>query len=131
MVRAAAQTLGLDETQADQFVRKFGLTETKLEGQVLKALKPVMDQLVAEISKSVTFFQGQYPTVQFEKLILTGGTTAMPELLPYLSTAIGLKVEVANSWIKIGYPANLQEQLMGLSTRFGVAAGLAERDMLS
>jgi type IV pilus assembly protein PilM len=131
MVRAAAQGLGLDEAQADQFVRKFGLTQTKLEGQVYKALKPVLDQLVEELDKSVKFFQGQYPTIKFEKLVLTGGTTAMPELPTYLSTAVGLPVEIANAWAKVGYAASLQDALMGNATGFGVAVGLAERDMLA
>ena len=98
MVRAAAQGLGLDEAQADQFVRKFGLTQTKLEGQVHKALKPVLDQLVGELDKSVKFFQGQYPTVKFEKLVLSGGTTGKTELPTFLSTAVGLPVEIANAW---------------------------------
>lgn len=130
MIKAAGQALGLDDVQADQFVRKFGLTQTKLEGQVLKALKPTIDQMISEIDKSIKFFSGNYPEVKFEKIILTGGTTAMPELPAYLSTAIGLKVEIANAWTKLAYPAQLQETLMGISTSYGVAAGLAERDLL-
>ncbi|HSX41020.1 MAG TPA: type IV pilus assembly protein PilM [Candidatus Saccharimonadales bacterium] len=130
MVAAAAQALGLDAAQADQFVRKFGLTQTKLEGQVLKALKPTIDQVTSEIDKSIKFFNGNYPEIKFEKIILTGGTTAMPELPAYLSTATGLKIEVANAWTKVAYPAQMQETLMGISTSYGVAAGLAERDLL-
>jgi type IV pilus assembly protein PilM len=129
-VKAVAQNLGLDDTQAEQFTHKFGLTQTKLEGQVLKAIKPSLDQLVGEIQKSVKFFQGQYPDIKLEKLVLTGGTTALPELPTYLSTATGLAVEIANSWTKVTYPASLQDQLMAVSTQYGVAVGLAERDVL-
>ena len=129
-IKAVGQNLGLDDAQAEQFTQKFGLTQTKLEGQVLKAIKPSLDQLVGEIEKSVKFFMGQYPEIKLEKLVLTGGTTALPELPTYLSTATGLAVEIANSWVKVAYPANLQDQLMAASTQYGVAVGLAERDLL-
>ncbi len=130
-VKSVAQNLGLDDEQADQFTRKFGLTQSKLEGQVLKAIKPSLDQLVAEIMKSIQFFAGQNPDVKLEKIVLTGGTTALPELPTYLSTATGLPLEISNAWSKVNYPANLQDTLMSLSTEYGVAVGLAERDLLS
>jgi type IV pilus assembly protein PilM len=130
IVRAAAQGLGLDATQADQFVRKFGLTQSKLEGQVLKAVKPVLDQLVGELDKSIKFFQDQYPTIKFEKMVLSGGTTKLPELPTFLSTATGLPVEIGNAWVKVSYSANLQNALMENASDFGVAVGLAERDLL-
>jgi type IV pilus assembly protein PilM len=129
-VKSVAQNLGLDETQADQFTRKFGLTQTKLEGQVYKAIKPSLDQLVGEIDKSVKFFTGQYPDAKLEKLVLTGGAIGIPELATNIATATGLNVEVANSWLKVGYHADLQNTLMGLSSEYGVAVGLAERDLL-
>lgn len=129
-IRAVAQNLGLDDAQADQFTKKFGLTQTKLEGQVLKAIKPSMDQLTAEISRSINFFVNQYPQVKLEKLVLCGGTTSLPELPTYLSTATGLPVEIGNAWAKVQYPSQLQNQLMGIATEFGVATGLAERDLL-
>jgi type IV pilus assembly protein PilM len=129
-VKAVAQNLGLDDVQADQFTRKFGLTQTKLEGQVFKAIKPSIDLLIGEIDKSIKFFASQYPEVKMEKIVLTGGTTALPELPTYLSTATGLAVEIANSWTKVGYPANLQNDLMQISTEYGVAVGLAERNLL-
>ncbi len=129
-MKSVAQNLGLDEAQADQFTRKFGLTQTKLEAQVYKAIKPSLDQLIGEIDKSVKFYSTQYPDIKMEKVILTGGTTSLPELNTYLSTATGLPVEIANAWTKIGYPASLQDTLMGLSVQYGVSAGLAERDVL-
>ena len=48
-----------------------------------------------------------------------------------LATAVGLPVEIANAWSKVGYAGNLQEALMGNATAFGVAVGLAERDALA
>ena len=129
-MKSVAQNLGLDDAQADQFTKKFGLTQTKLEGQVAKAIKPSLDQLVGEIQKSVKFFTEKYPDVKLEKAIITGGAVAMPELPANLASAIGLSVEIANPWVKVSYPAQLQDTLMGLGTSYGTAVGLAERDSL-
>ena len=92
-VKAVAQELGLDETQAAQFTAKFGLTQTKLEGQVFKAIKPNLDSLVGEIKKSIQFFTSRYAGQKLEKLVVTGGASSIPELAAYLATATGMPVE--------------------------------------
>lgn len=130
LVKAASQTLGLDEAQAEQFVQKFGLTQTKLEGQVFKAIKPSLDILVEEVQKSIKFFTGRYPSAKLEKLVLTGGTSNLLELPTYIATAIGLPVEIGNAWVNVSYPASLQEKLIGISNRYGVASGLAQRNFV-
>ncbi len=126
-LKVVSQGLGLDEVQADQFIKKFGLTQTKLEGQVYKAIKPSIDLLIEEVGKSIKFFATRYPEVKIEKLVLTGGSSQMLELPTYLANATRLPVEIANPWINIGYPASMHERLLGLAHTYGVAAGLAQR----
>lgn len=131
LVRSVAQNLGLDEVQATQFTYKFGLTQSKLEGQVYKAIKPTLDNLVSELDKSTKFFVGRYPDVKIEKLIVTGAPAALPELGPFLANSTGLPVEFGNAWINVSYPANLQDKLMSLSSEFAGAVGLAGRGYMS
>lgn len=130
LVKAVAQNLGLDEVQANQFTYKFGLTQSKLEGQVYKSIKPMLDNLVSEIEKSTKFFLSKYPEVMIEKLVVTGGAAALPELGPYLANSLALPVEFGNAWINVSYPANLQDPLMGLSSQYAVAVGLASRGLV-
>jgi type IV pilus assembly protein PilM len=130
LVRSVAQNLGLDDVQATQFTYKFGLTQSKLEGQVYKAIKPTLDNLVSEIEKSVKFFNSRYPDVKLEKLIVTGSAAALPELGPFLANSVGLPVEFGNAWVNVSYPANLQDKLMGMSSEYAAATGLAGRGMM-
>ncbi len=125
--KTTASALGLDETQAQQFAFRFGLSQSKLEGQVAKALKATVEGLGSEIDKSVKFFTGRYPSVKFEKLILTGTGSTLPQLDTALGKATGLPVEFGNAWANIAYPTNMQENLVALSTQYAAAAGLAER----
>jgi type IV pilus assembly protein PilM len=127
LVKAVAQNLGLDEIQASQFTYKFGLTQSKLEGQVFKAIKPTLDNLVSEIDKSVKFFNGRYPDVKIEKLVITGAASALPELGPFLANSTAMPVEFGNAWVNVSYPSGLQEKLMGLSSEYAAAVGLAGR----
>ena len=126
-VKSVSQNLGLDEVQADQFTSKFGLTQTKLEGQVYKAIKPSLDSLVSEIDKSIKFFKSQSPDVKIEKLVITGAAVTLPELAPYLATATGLPVEFGNAWVNVSYPSASQDALMGISKDYAAAVGLALR----
>jgi type IV pilus assembly protein PilM len=130
LVKAASQSLGLDEPQAEQFVHKFGMTQTKLEGQVFKAIKSSIDILVEETQKSIQFFTSRYPQAKLEKLILTGGTSALLELPTYIATALGLPVEIGNAWVNVAYPAGLQDKLVAVSNHYGVASGLAQRNFV-
>jgi type IV pilus assembly protein PilM len=130
LVRSVAQNLGLDEVQATQFTYKFGLTQSKLEGQVFKAIKPTLDSLVSEIEKSVKYFTGRYPDVKVEKLVVTGATSSLPELGPFLANSTGLPVEFGNAWVNVSYPSGLQDKLMSLSSEYAAAVGLAGRGYL-
>jgi len=127
LVRAVAQNLGLDEVQATQFTYKFGLTQSKLEGQVFKSIKPALDNLVSEVEKSVKYFGGRYPEVKLEKLIVTGGAASLPELGPFLANSTGMPVEFGNAWVGVSYPSGLQDKLMSLSSEYAAAVGLAGR----
>lgn len=127
LVRAVTQALGLEETQASQFMQKFGLTQTKLEGQVAKAMKPSLDALMSEVDKSIKYFLGQNTGIKIEKLIATGATSALPEFTTFLANASGLPVEFGNPWVNISYPAELQQDLMQNASTYAVAAGLALR----
>ncbi len=125
--RSLVQNLGIDDEQADQFMHKFGMDKTKIEGQVFKTLKTIVDQLVDEINKSITFFQEKNTSLKVEKIILTGGTAALPGLPLYIANSTGLTVEIGNAWQNISYPAELESSLASLSLSYGTAIGLSLR----
>lgn len=128
LTRVTSQNLGLDKVQAEQFIRKFGLTQTKLEGQVFKALKPLLDNVIEEINKSVKYYQEANPSERIEKIVITGGTAALPELPVYLANSVGFTVEIGNPWANISYVADMQDKLSSISLNYATAVGLAMRE---
>jgi type IV pilus assembly protein PilM len=79
IIRSAIAGLGVDAAQATQFVYKFGVSRDKLEGRVYNAIISVIDNLVAEIEKSIKFFQSRYPNLKLDRIIVTGGASTLPE----------------------------------------------------
>jgi type IV pilus assembly protein PilM len=127
IVRAAVQNLNIDQAQAEQFVFKFGMGKDKLEGQVYNSIIGTVDSLIAEIEKSIKFFQSRYPTSKLERIIVTGGASALPEFPLYLANKFGINVEIGNAWRNVSFPSGRQDELLAVSNHFAVAVGLAER----
>ena len=128
LVRAAAQSLSIDENQARQFVFKFGLNKNKLEGQIYNAIIGTVEILATEIEKSIKFFQTRYPQKQIDRVIVTGGASTLPEFPLYIANKFSINVEIGNAWRNVAYSQDRQNELMAISNSFGVAAGLAERN---
>ncbi len=129
IIRAATQNLNIDDKQAQQFVNKFGLSKDKLEGQIYNAIIGTIDILVTEMDKSIKFFQTRYPEMKIERIIMTGGASALPDFPLYVANKFGMNVEIGNAWRNVSFPADRQNELLAASNHFGVAAGLAERDI--
>lgn len=129
IIKSAMQNLNIDNKQAEQFVFKFGLSKDKLEGQVHQAIIGTVDILMNEVDKSIKFFQKRYgETMKLDRVIVTGGASALPELPLYIANKFGLNVEIGNAWRNVSFAADRQNELLAVSNHFGVAAGLAERE---
>lgn len=127
IIRSAVAGLGVDATQATQFVYKFGVSRDKLEGRVYNAIIGTIDSLVAELEKSIKFFQSRYPNVKLDRIIVTGGASTLPEFPLYVANRFGINVEIGNAWRNVSFPASRQNELLSISNHFTVACGLAER----
>lgn len=128
--RVISQNMGVDETNADQLMKKFGLQHDKLEGEVFGTIKPLIDHLLDEVGKSVKFLKDSDPNSTVSKIILTGGTSALPGLGMYIANASQMTVEIGNPWSNISYPADLQQSLASISLNYATALGLALRNFV-
>ncbi len=127
IVNAAAQNLSIDQSQAKQFILKFGLSRQKLEGQIYGAIIGVIDGLFTEIEKSIKFYQTRYPDTKISRLVVTGGASALPEFPVYLSNKFGIDIEIGNPWKNVSFDPARQNELLTIANHFSVAVGLAER----
>jgi type IV pilus assembly protein PilM len=127
LIRAAVQNLAIDPAQAEQFVLKFGLVKDKMDSQVYNAIIGTVDSLMLEIDKSIKFFQGRYPASKIERVIVSGGASALPELPLYIANKLNMNVEIGNPWRNVGFPESRKDELSAEANHMAVAVGLAER----
>ena len=127
LIKVAAQNLNVEPQQAAQFIMKFGLQADKLEGQVVRALESTIDQFVAEVTKSVKFFQTRYQSITLSSMIVSNYGVMIPGLAGYVAEKVGLKAEQGNPWQRVRVSTADQTKLQPLCAQFAVAIGLAQR----
>lgn len=125
--RAIAQNLGVNQAQAEEYKKTYGFQTTQLEGKVGVALDPVFRIISEEIKKSVSFYQSEGKGEAPSSLILTGGTSGLPEATPRLSKALGIEVSIGNPFARITIDAQTAKSLAGYAPLYSIAVGLAMR----
>ncbi len=127
LVRAIANGLNVRMDQARQFILKFGLDETQVEGQVFRVLSSYLDTYAAELAKSIRFFQTKYINGKVGGIILTNYGATIPLFPEYLEAKTGVPTVKGNPWQLVRTTADQQRILMNVAHEFAVVIGLSER----
>lgn len=125
--RAVAQSLGIDQGQAEEYKRTYGLSQSKLEGKVKKALDAVFRMVIDEIRKAIQYYQGEEKGEVPRSLILSGGTAGMPDIVSSLSKELGMEVVIGNPFSKVTVDPIAAKSLSGYAPLYSIAVGLAMR----
>lgn len=115
--------LSIDMNRAEELKRKNGLSA---QGEISDLLRPLVDKIISEIEKTIEEYINQGGTKPM-RIILNGGSAAMPGLSSYLQSALKIKVEKGNPFSNIEVPRELNETLAKDGPEFTVATGLALR----
>ncbi|MGB9698216.1 MAG: type IV pilus assembly protein PilM [Thermodesulfobacteriota bacterium] len=90
-------------------------------------MRPVLERLVGEISRSLEYFRAQISGKNIDRLLLCGGGANMKNMAFYLSQELRLPVERFNPWKFLPFdPQNIDPQtLEELGPQLALAAGVA------
>ncbi len=127
LVKSAKQNLNIEEQQAQQLLLKFGVAPDKLEGQLARAVASPLEQLIAEIQKSLKFFAAKYSNAGVGAILVSGYGSVLPGFVDLMSQRSGVAGQVATPWQHVNVAAGEQASLAPISSQFAVAVGLAER----
>lgn len=127
LIRTVVGALNVKEEQARQFILKFGLAQDKVDGQVFRALDSTLESFVAEISKSMRFFQSEYMRSPIGGIILSGFAGMIPFIAEYIEAKTGVPTSQGNPWQLVKVSPEQQMVLQPVASEFAVAIGLAER----
>ncbi len=124
--RALAQGLGFELSQAEEFKKTYGLEPDKLEGKIFEAIRPIMETIVGEMKRAISFYQEKFKDDHVDAVILSGGTARLPGMVVYVAQSLGIEAQLANPWVGI----RKEERFNVLDSEgatFSVAVGLALR----
>lgn len=127
--KAIEQRLSVDDKQATQFLLKFGVAQDKLEGQLYHAVESLLDQITAEITKSLSFFETKYPKIIIGSIIMSGYGETIPGFAAYVGSKTNRSTVASDPWSGISYPASAQEAIRAEGSAYVVAIGLAKRGL--
>lgn len=99
LTKTLETAIGLDATQAEQYKRSYGIDPAQFQGKVKDALLPALNIFVAEIRKSMQFYINQNPQDTVKRIILSGGTAALPNLVQHLTNELGVEVLVSAPFV--------------------------------
>ena len=95
LTKTLEQRVGLDAVQAEQYKRTYGLRTDQFEGKVGQALLPALQVLFAEVKNPIQFFVSQHTQAAAERIVLSGGSALLPDLVQYVATELGTEVLIA------------------------------------
>jgi type IV pilus assembly protein PilM len=123
--RAVSQTLGIEEIQAEEYKRTYGLSQNQLEGKIKAALDPIFRTVADEIKKAIHFYQSEEKGNSPGSAILSGGTAGMPDVASELTKLLGIEVVVGNPFSRINVDPQAVKSLSGYAPLYSIAVGLA------
>lgn len=129
ITKAIAQSLNIADKRADQFKQDIGFS-SQTTNNIPKIIENTISPIINEIKYSFDLFQGRNKSDVVEKIVLTGGSSVVPGLTDYLKEILHINVYVGDPWARVIYPVELKSILQELGPRFGIAIGLAMREIV-
>ena len=126
--RAVSQGLGVQPMQAEEYKKTYGLAGNQLEGKVKTALDPVIRLVVDEIKKAISYYQSEEKGDAPGAVIISGGSSGMPDIIAVLSSLLNMEVLVGNPFTKVRVDQETAQKLVPYAPLYSVAVGLAERE---
>ncbi len=122
--------LQLEPMQADQVKKDLSRSPNPAAQKIVREiLDRSLEPIIKEIEYGFMLFseQIQRENTRPEKIILTGGSSGIPQLPMMLEDYFKIKTYIGDPWARTIYPQQLKPVLDSFGPRFSVALGLALR----
>lgn len=123
MTQAIARRVGLEIIEAETLKRQ----PDGRESEISRAIAPVLEDLVSEISLSLDFVENR-EALRVEEVLLSGGGCLAPGVVPFIEQSTGRPTRMWNPVQSLRMGAKIdQDELAAAASSLAVAVGLASR----
>ncbi|OHA01076.1 MAG: hypothetical protein A3H71_02545 [Candidatus Sungbacteria bacterium RIFCSPLOWO2_02_FULL_48_13b] len=125
---ALGRGLSVTAERADAFKSEIGLSDRPEDREITSVMIPLVEILFAEIERILNLYDRKTER-RIERVILTGGGSRLKGIVDYTAKRFGLETIGPNPFTRVTYPPFMQPILKDIGPTFGVAVGLALRNI--
>lgn len=129
ITRAIVTKFGLEFIQAEEYKKTYGIEKDSFDGKLVEIILPIIDILVTEIKRAVTFYQSKKPDDVVKRLILSGSPSLIPGFVRHMTDVVGIETQIGDPWEIIGIDAKTFPDIAGKGPMYSVACGLAKKEI--
>jgi cell division ATPase FtsA len=110
-----------------------GATAGEIDAQALySVIHPALENLVAEVRRSLEYHTTRYPDAAVRRITLIGGGAKLKNLDAYFTQSLGIPTSIGNvaASLPLNAPKLSSDFVEENGTRFTVAIGLALRELV-
>jgi type IV pilus assembly protein PilM len=135
LTRVIGEGLALKPQEAEELKRAEGITLAGATGDedltprsdvLSKAINPVLNELLSEVSRSISYYKSQFDKeAVFEKALITGGGSKIRYIERFFEANLKIKTEKANLFKNLVTNKYVKANIDDIDDRLAVAMGLA------
>lgn len=123
---AIAKAMGITIEEAEKVKNNYGIGSDFKNDDIFVCVKPVLENLVLEIERSIEFFTSELKYADsINDIIICGKEASIKGLCLYLSKRLGKNVVLGNPWVNVYVGRNIPEIDRYKSVEYSTAIGLA------
>jgi type IV pilus assembly protein PilM len=91
--------LNISEAEAELAKTRYGITPSKKQGEIKKALDPTLQKIIKEIKRMLRYYEERYGSDRpITQIVTFGGGANMPGLSDYLTDNLRMAVRHGDPW---------------------------------
>ncbi len=130
LTRILSTGLNIPVVKAEEVKKKYGILPNDEYKESENIISSSLEYSMAEINNIILSYEKKY-NQSIDKIIITGGGSALPGLVEYMSKKLPAPVSKSHPFSHVKSPAFLDPILAEVGPEFGVALGLAMRKLTS
>jgi len=96
---------------------------------VAKTIEPILEAIIKEIVQAIHFYQSSRRDKLVKRVVLSGGTSFLPEVVGWMADRIGVETQVGDPFTRVdtgNLAGKIPKETLPL---YSVAAGLAMKEV--
>ncbi len=131
LTQALASSLGVNPLRAEELKKERGILGTGPSYELSTIMLPFVDVIINEVKKADFAYRQQFPAAKkAERVMLAGGGANLLGIEKYFEREFGVPAVKAASFVRFGYPQEMEPLVPELNPLMSVALGLGMRNFV-